>query len=228
MAHPLAFSAFLRDIGAPVDAYFQRQGLPALCRDPNLFVTLKKAWALFDDVSRREDRMAGWHVGRFVGDNNLGSGLLKQLDRAPTLLQALRNLVRMVSTEASHLRIGILERYGHILFYTHYAGMSHETGYSVSQAYQLEVYVDLVRHFTGTCWNRIGRSMRLAGLSDSGARRISPGCFGVSAGSLPFNSDGSGCTHLISVAATGKSAGLISISPISMVSKVFVFCCQRF
>jgi len=151
-AHPLAFSAFLQKVGAPVDSYFQRQGLPALCRDPNAFVPVQKAWALFDDASRREDRMVGWHVGRFVGDHKLSAGLLKRLDNAPTLLQALRNLVRLVSTEASHLQIGIQEGHSCVLFYTHYSGMRDVPGYSVSQAYQLEVYIDLIRHFAGADW----------------------------------------------------------------------------
>lgn len=152
LAHPLAFSAFLQDIGAPVDAYFQRQGLPALCRDPNAFVPLKKAWGLFSDASRREDRTVGWQVGKFVGDNKLSDGLLRQLDNAPTLLQALRRLIQKVATEASHLQIGILERQNSILFYTHYSGMGDEAGYSESQAYQLKVYIDLIRHLAGANW----------------------------------------------------------------------------
>ena len=78
LAHPLAFSAYLRHLGAPVAGYFRRQGLPALCRDPNVFVPVKRAWALFDDAARREDPDIGWHVGRFVGDHNLNAGLLQK------------------------------------------------------------------------------------------------------------------------------------------------------
>lgn len=84
-AHPLAFGAYLQHLGAPVDGYFRRQGLPALCKDPNVFVPLKKAWALFDDAGRREDCALGWHVGRYVGDQGLNAGLLKKLESAPTL-----------------------------------------------------------------------------------------------------------------------------------------------
>jgi hypothetical protein len=47
LAHPLGFAAFLEHLGAPVDGYFRRQDLPALCKDPNAFVPLKKAWAFF-------------------------------------------------------------------------------------------------------------------------------------------------------------------------------------
>ena len=61
-------------------------------------------------------------------------------------------MIRLISAEASHLQLGILERRHDILFYTHYSNMKEVTGYSASQAYQLEAYVDLVRHFVGKNW----------------------------------------------------------------------------
>jgi AraC-like DNA-binding protein len=134
LAHPLAFKAFLRHVGAPVEGYFRRQELPVLCDDPDAFVPLRKAWGFFNDVAMRETRMAGWHVGQYVGDHNLSG------------------LIQLVSSEASHLQLGILERQNNILFYNHYPGMRFEPGYSVSQAYQLEVYADLVRHYAGPGW----------------------------------------------------------------------------
>jgi len=153
LAHPLAFAAYLRHVGAPVAGYFRRQGLPALCRDPNVFVPVKKAWALFDDAARREDLDVGWHVGRFVGDHKLNAGLLQKLENAPTLYQALQKFIRLVNTEASHLRLGILEERDRILFYTAgYSAFANEVGFSGSQAYQLEVYLDLIRHFIGKHW----------------------------------------------------------------------------
>ena len=153
MAHPLAFMAFLEHIGAPVEDYFRRQGLPTLCRDPNAFVPLRMAWGLFNDVARREDNEAGWHVGRFVGDHNMAAPVLKKLESAITLYRALHRLVRMINAEASHLRLGIVERHFDVLFYTYYPGMRDEPGYRESQAYQLEVYVDLIRHFAGYSWS---------------------------------------------------------------------------
>lgn len=151
-AHPLAFAAFLRHIGAPVERYLRCQGLPTLCNDPNAFVPLNKAWSFFNAAARHEDLMLGWHVGRFVGDHNLNHKLLRQLENAPTLYQALHQLVKMVSSEASHLQIGVLERSQDILFYTHYTGRREEPGYMTSQAYQLEVYMSLIRHFVGKQW----------------------------------------------------------------------------
>jgi hypothetical protein len=152
LAHPLAFKAFLRHVGAPVEGYFRRQELPVLCDDPDAFVPLRKAWGFFNDVAMRETRMAGWHVGQYVGDHNLSGGLLKKLEDAPSLYRALQKLIQLVSSEASHLQLGILERQNNILFYNHYPGMRFEPGYSVSQAYQLEVYADLVRHYAGPGW----------------------------------------------------------------------------
>ena len=153
LAHPLAFAAYLEHLGAPVEAYFRRQGLPAQCSDPGAFVPLKKAWGLFDDVARREDPAAGWQVGRFVGDHNLNAALLQQLESAPTLYLALQTLIRLVNSEASHLRLGLMEGRHRVLFYTGgYADLENESGFSNSVAYQLAVYVELVRQFAGPSW----------------------------------------------------------------------------
>jgi hypothetical protein len=35
-AHPMAFQAFLRHIGAPVGSYLRRAGLPALCEEADV------------------------------------------------------------------------------------------------------------------------------------------------------------------------------------------------
>ena len=153
LAHPLAFAAFLKHVGAPAESYFRRQGLPTLCTDPSAFVPLNKAWAFFDDIAQREDLAVGWHVGRYIGDNNLNAGLLAKLEAAPTLYQALHLMARMINTESSHLRLGIKEEDHRILFYTTgYTKIRDEPGYSSSQAYQLEAYVDLIRNFIGKHW----------------------------------------------------------------------------
>jgi AraC-like DNA-binding protein len=153
LAHPLAFTAYLQHLGVPTDGYFRRQGLPTLCKDPNVFVPLKKAWALFDDAARREDSALGWHVGRYVGDHGLNAGLLKKLESAPTLYGALQRLIELVNSESSHLRLGIVEQHNCILFCTSgYQDMRYEVGCSSSQAYQIEAYVDLIQHFTGKSW----------------------------------------------------------------------------
>lgn len=152
LAHPLAFAAFLRHIGAPVDRHLDRQGLPAFCDDPDHFVPLRRAWAFFDATTQAEDAMLGWHVGRFIGDRNLNRGVLRKLEKAPSLYDALKRLILMVRAEASHLQLGILERRHDILFFTHYSNAKGMAGYTSSQAYQLEVYLDLIRHFLGRQW----------------------------------------------------------------------------
>ena len=153
LAHPLAFAAFLKHVGAPVESYFRRQGLPTLCTDPSAFVTLDKAWGLFGDIAQREDQEVGWHVGWYIGDNNLNTSLLLKLEAAPTLYQALHLMARLINTESSHLCLGIKEEDHRILFYNAgHTKLKDESGYSSSQAYQLEAYVDLIRHFIGKHW----------------------------------------------------------------------------
>jgi hypothetical protein len=151
---PSSRIAFIRsmvhqDIGAPVERHFRSQGLPVYCDDPDEFVPLRAAWSFFDATAQGEDPLLGWHVGRFAGDRKLNLSFLRSLENAPTLYQALKRLIRMVSVEASHLQLGILERRHDILFCNQYSKLKDWPGYASSQAYQLGVYLDLVRHFVG-------------------------------------------------------------------------------
>ena len=59
LGHPMAFTAFLSHVGAPVDRYLRRQKLPVLCDDPDMFVPLTRAWAFFDSTARSEDPAVG-------------------------------------------------------------------------------------------------------------------------------------------------------------------------
>jgi hypothetical protein len=76
LAHPLAFAAFLKHVGAPAERLLRRQGLAVYCDDPEKFVPLRQAWSFLDAAAQSEDLMVGWHVGRFVGDHNLKSKFL--------------------------------------------------------------------------------------------------------------------------------------------------------
>lgn len=152
LAHAQVFASFLEKVGTPTHQLYRRTGLPVYCDDPRSFVTLKQSWELFDFAARMEDPFLGWHVGQYFGDSGIILGLLKRIESASTLYRALHEFVRLISTEASHLELGILERPDEILFFTRYSTIKDWPGYSTSQAYQLEVYVDLVRHYIGPDW----------------------------------------------------------------------------
>ena len=151
-AHLLAFESFLRQRGAPVDSYLRHHGLPVLCDDPNDFLPLLKIWSFFDDAARHEDPRLGWLVGEHVGDQQLNANLLRKIETAPSLLQGMRRLIQMVSAEATDIDIGIHERPDDVLIYMHYPGMRETPGYMVSQAYQLGLFLDLIRQFLGRQW----------------------------------------------------------------------------
>ena len=122
LSHPLAFAAFLRKTGTPVDRLFARAGLPVHWDDPGVFVPARRAWAFFDAAAQLEDPALGWHVGRFVGDKGLSAGLLRKIEHAPTLYQALFALIRLVRSESTQLNIRIREDRNNILLYTSYIG----------------------------------------------------------------------------------------------------------
>ena len=152
LAHPLAFATFLRKVGAPTEPHFRRAGMPVLCDDANRFVPLLTAWAFFDSTAQQVDPMLAWHVGRHHGDHGLNAALLRKLETAPTLYRALHRLVRLITSESSQLKLRILERRDDILFCTQYSDLKEMPGYASSQAYQLEVYLDVIRHFLGRRW----------------------------------------------------------------------------
>jgi len=171
----MAFRSFLDRMGEPTERLFRQQGLPVFCEDPSAFVPLSRAWSFFDAVVRRVDPMIGWQVGRFVGDNSLNAKLLQKLEKAPTLNLALGRLANLVRSEASHLRLGTLRRGNDVLFFTKYPDVEEAPGYHVSQAYQLGVYIDLVRHFIGPGW--IPAEMGVESSSvPIGLRDLFPGC----------------------------------------------------
>ena len=152
LGHVFAFSGFLQNLGAPVERHLRRQGIPLYSNDPDEFVTVSQAWSFFHDAAHSEDPMLGWQVGRFVGDHNLNRHLLEKLEAAPTLYLALKWLIDLASSEASHVHLGLIERRSDVLFFTQYPVMKGCPGYTASQTYQLGLIIDLIRHFLGPNW----------------------------------------------------------------------------
>jgi len=177
ISHAWAFRSFLEHHGASGERLFRNHGLPVNCDDPNAFVPLLRVWSMFDAAARQEDAMTGWLVGRFVGDHNLSRKLLRKLENATTLYLALKRLVDYVRSEASHLEMGIVDRHDDILFYSYYLepDLKKAPGYDVSQAYQLPVVVDLVRHFLGRNWMPPEIGIEASTLPN-GLQELFPGC----------------------------------------------------
>ena len=173
--HMLAFTSWLSTTGAPVDQLLRAQKLPVMCDVPSYFVPVPNLWMFFEAAGRNIDPDMGWLVGQYAGDRNLNSGLLQKLECAPSLYLALQGLVQSVKEEASDLHLGLYERAEDVLIFTHYPGLSDLPGYDQSQAYQLGLFIDLIRHFLGKQWtpDEIGiQSQR----SPVGIMPTFPGC----------------------------------------------------
>ena len=151
-AHLMAFESLLHQNGVLVDRYLRRNGLPMLCDDPDAYLPLQKVWSFFDDAARHEDPQLGWLVGTHVGNQKVKTNLLLKIETAPTLLLGMRRLMQMIGSEATDIDIGIHERRDDVLFYMRYPGMREAPGYMISQAYQIELILDLIRHFLGRHW----------------------------------------------------------------------------
>ena len=174
LAHVMAFVAYLRRLGAPVDRHLRHHGLPVWCDDPDAFVPLLRVWSFFETAARNEDSKLGWLLGAHVGDHQLNADLLRKLESAPTLMQALIRFKRLACTDATGLEIGIEDRRDSILFYSKYSGMREEPGYEIAQAYRHGIFLDLIRHFLGRQWvpDEIGVEDTLV---PSGAKECFPG-----------------------------------------------------
>ena len=175
LGHPMAFSSFLRRIGAPTERYLRRARLPVLSRSPDTHVLVTRAWSFFDIAANENDPSLGWVVGEDIAEHNLDTRLLHELGTAPSLLQALRLILRSANKEASHLQLGMYERQADVLIYTYYQGMSDVPGYHVAQAYQLGVILGLIRHFLGRHWipGEIGIEQQTA---PAAMAKLYPGC----------------------------------------------------
>ncbi len=152
MAHPLAFTGFLRSIGAPVDSSFRRARLPLLCEDPNSYVPVHRVWSFFDDMTARESEALGWEAGRWAHENMLEQGLMRRLETAPTLGRALQDFAVLATAENTHIRLGMTTCDKDVLFWVHNAFDADTPGYHVAQSYSLEVMLAVLRHFVGASW----------------------------------------------------------------------------
>ena len=188
LAHALSFTDFLENLGAPADTLVRRQGLPLLCKDPSAFVPQKSIWALFDATASREDDLAGWHIGSTVGPSILGPPLLNYITDSATVFQALKKFVAAISSEASHVQMGLVERDHDVLLYTNYPEMKSNPGHQVAQDYELALYIELIRYFIGPSW--------------------SPGQIGIEASACPADLDD---LYPQSTVLTGQPFGFISI-----------------
>ena len=152
IGHLLAFTSWLSTTGEPVERLLRAQKLPVMCDDPDFFVPVPNLWSFFEAAARAVDPDVGWRVGKHMGDRNLNHRLLQKLECAPSLYLALKGLVQHVRDEASDLQLGLYERADDVLIFTHYPGLSDLPGYDQSQAYQLGLFIGLVRHFLGKHW----------------------------------------------------------------------------
>jgi AraC-like DNA-binding protein len=153
LSHQLAFTSWLSTTGAPVERMLRAQKLPVMCDEPDYFVPVPNLWRFFGAAAHNIDPDVGWLVGKHVGDQNLNHRLLQKLENAPSLYLALKGLVQSVRVEASDLQLGLYERAEDVLFFTHYPGRSDVPGYDQSQAYQLALFIGLIRHFLGKHWS---------------------------------------------------------------------------
>ena len=151
-SHSLAFSKYLSDLGIPSDRYLRQAGLPSFCEDPEAIVSVDRMWSFFHLVASGEDPLVGFRVGEKVAYKGLSPSLSRRLESAPTLFRSLQHFTSLIHTEASDLQLGIIERRSDILFCFRYFDRRRFQGYEVSQAYQLQVYLGLVRFFLGSDW----------------------------------------------------------------------------
>jgi AraC-like DNA-binding protein len=156
-SHSLAFIGYLRKFGAPAEKYLGMSRLPTLCQESDYLVTIPRFYAFLEAATHGEDPLLGWMVGDHVGGLQFSSPMQRRLESAPSLLAALQSLVQLINSESSDIDVGIIQRRDDIVLYTHYldVGARELPGYRVAQAYQISVFMGIVRMFLGEEWRPV-------------------------------------------------------------------------
>lgn len=151
LAHPRAFFDFIDANGGEWFSLCHKAGLPLYADDPSHWVPLRSAWRLFDLAAKSWGPGIGWEVGNFVGDRKLADPLRLAIERSPTLYEGLQRLIKLIRSESSHLKLDLIEGTNCVRLATQYR-FKDWPGYAGSQGYQLAVYINMVRHYTGYDW----------------------------------------------------------------------------
>jgi AraC-like DNA-binding protein len=144
---------FLDDVGAPVERGLERHKLPQGLRErPSTLLSTRAVFAFVAEMARREGiEDFGWRGASSCLDQ-LSLGLVRALQRAPTLLNALETMSRVANRESSNLQVW-LARGRDALFFCHRGSIEvGALGSNEANTMRTALIIYAVRVFTATDW----------------------------------------------------------------------------
>lgn len=154
VAHLLAFTDFLRDIGAPVERELARAGLPTLlAKKPDSSFPLLPGLGFLRSIERTEgiDDL-GFRASKNETFDLLGSYLRSALRSSATLYSRMRRFGELVTRESSNCRVSIFREPGGFRICNNLIGLPRLEDLRYSEWIQIIVLVEIVREELGTRW----------------------------------------------------------------------------
>jgi len=154
VAHLLAFTDFLRDIGAPVQRELDRAGLPTLlAKKPDASFPLLPGLGFLRSIERAEgiDDL-GFQASKNETFDVLGSDLRNALRTSATLFSRMRRFGELVTRESSNCRVSILRERGDFRICNNLLGIPWLEERRHSEWIQIIVLVEIVREKLGAEW----------------------------------------------------------------------------
>jgi AraC-like DNA-binding protein len=154
VAHLLAFTDFLREIGAPVQRELDRAGLPTLlAKKPDASFPLPPGLGFLRSIERAEgiDDL-GFQASKNETFDVLGSDLRNALRTSVTLFSRMRRFGELVTRESSNCRVSILRERDDFRICNNLIGIPWLEGRRYSEWIQIIVLVEIVREELGAQW----------------------------------------------------------------------------
>jgi AraC-like DNA-binding protein len=144
---------FLDRIGAPIELGLERNKLPPGFRErPDMLLSTRAIAAFTGDMGHREGiEDFGWRTAS-PRLNQISPGLVRTLQRSPTLLNALQNLCGLAHRESSSLQMWLAERRGALLLCHRSPIALDSLGANELAMMRAAIMISIVRRFTAPDW----------------------------------------------------------------------------
>jgi len=149
------FTAFLSEVGAPVNRILQQVKLPTLALDdPDYYISSLAFWAFVGKMVAKEGiENLGFLVGRQAGANAVAPGYSKVVAHSPTLYHALTETCRAVAAEISRTTMTVSRLDSSTTGFYHKAsfGTKHPDHHQI-EWFAIMAMIGIIREFTGSSW----------------------------------------------------------------------------
>jgi AraC-like DNA-binding protein len=161
----IPYVRFLAELGSPVERELEIHGLPVgLLEVPEAYIPVRNNWAFLDTMARSQDVPdLGVRVAELAGLEVASAPLRARLNRAPSLLAAIRTFCDECWRESSGMRCWLSTDGDVVEFHLRKSFGPEVRGYGQTEWLGLMAMMSVVRLFAGRCWQPEKISLRAIG-----------------------------------------------------------------